>query len=926
MTSETSELAPGTVFGRYRIDRLLGRGGMGSVYAAEQLDDGRFVALKVLATALDRAEDRDRFLREGKLAASINHPNTVYVYRTEEIEGSPTIAMELVDGGTLDEKVTFQGPLSVPEAVHDILEIIDGLDAAHRSGILHRDVKPANCFVTRSGTVKVGDFGLSRPVERTDGARLTQSGLFLGTPIFSSPEQLLGEKLDARADIYAVGATMYYLLSGRLPYEADNVARLIAEVMSGAAIPLSARRPDLPIELSALVMKCLARNREDRFADYASLRRAIAAFQPKVMEPAPLGRRFLAGVADFFALTIFTTPMSVLVGVDLAAPESIPALQMLKSTLVQIPVYLIWFGVLEGRFGWSPGKYAARLRVVRVDGSLPGVPRGMARALVVWLPSLAGAIAYGITDGSTAKGFAQITAALGLSALLFIRARRSNGFAAEHDRLTGTRVVRRVASAAFQPRGAVTVAAEPTPRIGAERVGPYVLLDQPGPAPDVEVGYDRELARQVWLVRRSAGTQATPAVERHFARTTCLRWLGGQRSDTGGWDAFAAVSGQSLQARLRHSADWAAVHHWLEGLVAEVDARAEAGWSGDNMSLDNIWITADDDVVLLPFRSGGGSSVATDTTPIVQTLAGAVLNADERILKRQTWPLRSRTVLDAMAAGTTDSPSVHKLLRLSRDHAESLTVKKRASLWLSTVAPAAVFATTIGALIIVSLLDYELSRLGQLVGFLERSDTTSAEQRANRELVAVYVAGHYGRRIIDRKTLPKPAFDPLIESDWARADSIVAAHPNVSAAELAAADRLVDSTWRGNPPGASKPLTLLVAVFTAIPLLLTALAGLLAALFVRRGMIMRLYRLEVVDARGNQAGRLRLMWRQVLIWIAPLLLWIAAVGSALGGASAFAMGSAIVGLALMGMAAYFGVQTPERSLAERLSGTVVVPE
>lgn len=924
MTFETSELAPGTVFGRYRIDRLLGRGGMGSVYAAEQLEDGRFVALKVLATALDSPADRERFLREGKLAASINHPNTVYVYRTEEIEGSPTIAMELVDGGTLDEKVTFQGPLSVPEAVHDILEIIDGLEAAHRSGILHRDVKPANCFVTRSGTVKVGDFGLSRPVERTDGARLTQSGLFLGTPVFSSPEQLLGEKLDVRADIYAVGATLYFLLTGRFPYESDNVARLIADVMSGSAIPLSSRRADLPPELSALVMKCLARKREDRFADYASLRAAIAAFQPKVMEAAPLGRRFLAGVADFFALTILTTPMSVLVGVDLAAPQSVPALQMLKSTLVQLPVYLVWFGVLEGRFGWSPGKYVARLRVARVDGSMPGLPRGLARTLFIWLPALAGAIAYGITDGSAAKGFAQITASLGLSALLFVRARRSNGFRAEHDRLTGTRVVRRSAAAVFLPRGAATVMSEPTPRIGDERVGPYVLLDEHGPAPDVEVGYDRELARHVWLVRRPPGTPPTPAVERDAARATCLRWLGGQRSDTGGWDAFAAVSGQSLRARLRQPADWAAVHHWFEGLVAELDARA-AGWPGDSVSLDNVWISADDNVVILPFRSGGSSETA-DTPTIMQALARAVLSADGRILQRQTWPLRSRTVLASIAGGTTNSRDVHELLRMSRDHAESLTVKKRATLWMSTVAPAALFATTIGALIIVSLLDYELSRLGQLVGFLERADTTSAEQRANRELVGVYVAGHYGQRISDRKTLPKPAFDPLIESDWARADSVVAAHPNVSAVELAAADRLVDSTWRGNPPGAGKPLRLLVAIFTGIPLLLTVLAGLLAALLVRRGMIMRFYRLEVVDTRGQQAGRLRLLWRQLLIWIAPLLLWVAAVGSALGGAPGAVIGSAVVGLALTGMAVYFCLQTPERSLPERLSGTVVVPE
>ncbi len=267
-TAEASGLAPGSVFGRYRIDRLLGRGGMGAVYAAEQMEDGRTVALKVLGASLDSPQDRERFLREGRTAASINHPNTVYVYRTEEIDGSPTIAMELVDGGTLEDKVAREGPLPVTAAIHDILAIIDGLDAAHRQGILHRDVKPANCFISRAGEVKVGDFGLSRPVDRTDGVRLTQTGLFLGTPVFSSPEQLTGEALDVRADIYAVGATLYYLLSEKFPYESENAVRLVAAVLQGAAIPLETRRPDLPPKLSALVMKCLARNPEDRFASY----------------------------------------------------------------------------------------------------------------------------------------------------------------------------------------------------------------------------------------------------------------------------------------------------------------------------------------------------------------------------------------------------------------------------------------------------------------------------------------------------------------------------------------------------------------------------------------------------------------------------------------------------------------------------------
>ena len=188
------------------------------------------------------------------------------------------------------------------------------------------------------------------------------------------------------------------------------------------------------------------------------------------------------------------------------------------------------------------------------------------------------------------------------------------------------------------------------------------------------------------------------------------------------------------------------------------------------------------------------------------------------------------------------------------------------------------------------------------------------------------MAGHHRQRIIGRKTLPKPAFDPLTEREWAVADSVAAAHPSVSATELAAADRLVDSTWKGIPPGVAKPLDLLVTVFTAIPLLFTALAGLLAALLVRRGMIMRLYRLEVVDNRGEPARRLRLLWRQAVIWLAPLLLWLAAVGWMFAGATPKVIASAVIGFALMAIAAYFALRTPERSLSERLSGTIVVPE
>jgi len=137
----------GKTFGSYHLVRLLGQGGMGAVYEAEQMDSGRRVALKILSQSLDSAEARARFLREGRLAASINHPNSVYIYGTEEIEGTPAIAMELVPGGTLEDRIKQKGPMPAPEAVDAILQIIEGLEAAQAVGVLHRDVKPSNCFI-----------------------------------------------------------------------------------------------------------------------------------------------------------------------------------------------------------------------------------------------------------------------------------------------------------------------------------------------------------------------------------------------------------------------------------------------------------------------------------------------------------------------------------------------------------------------------------------------------------------------------------------------------------------------------------------------------------------------------------------------------------------------------------------------------------
>src|SRR5688572_23431536 len=229
--ADVAHLADGQSWGPYRIGRLLGRGGMGEVHEAEHTESGRRIALKVLRGRLQDADERARFLREGQLAASINHPHTVYIFGSEEIAGTPVIAMELLAGGTLKDRVREQGPLPPADAVDAILQVIAGLEAAHAGGVLHRDVKPANCFIDRDGTVKVGDFGLSISTS-SDATRLTQNNALRATPQFAAPEQLKGETLDVRADIYAVGATLYYLLTERPPFDARELLALLARVIT----------------------------------------------------------------------------------------------------------------------------------------------------------------------------------------------------------------------------------------------------------------------------------------------------------------------------------------------------------------------------------------------------------------------------------------------------------------------------------------------------------------------------------------------------------------------------------------------------------------------------------------------------------------------------------------------------------------------
>jgi serine/threonine protein kinase len=180
---------------------------MGTVYEAEDMASGRRVALKLISPDYAGSADMvERFRREGRLASTLSHPRCVFVFAADEVAGQPYIVMELMPGRTLEDLVADEGPMEPATAIARILDVIDGLQEAHRLGFIHRDVKPSNCFLDVEGRVKVGDFGLAKSLTR--GENLTRTGSFLGTLLFAAPEQIKGEAVDAQTDVYAVAATL----------------------------------------------------------------------------------------------------------------------------------------------------------------------------------------------------------------------------------------------------------------------------------------------------------------------------------------------------------------------------------------------------------------------------------------------------------------------------------------------------------------------------------------------------------------------------------------------------------------------------------------------------------------------------------------------------------------------------------------------
>jgi serine/threonine-protein kinase len=248
--------------GRYRIQRKLGAGGMADVYLAEDQELGRRVAIKILnGRHANDAQFIERFRREAKNAAALNHPNIVSIYDRGEAEDTYYIAMEFLDGRTLKELIVGHGAAPVRVAIEYARQILSALRFAHRHGIVHRDIKPHNVLVDAEGRVKVTDFGIAR----AGTSQMTETGSIVGTAQYLSPEQARGGEVDQRSDLYSLGVVLYELLTGKTPFEGDTPVEVAMKHLSNAPKPPSELRKDIPPELDMVVLRALAKDPNDRY-------------------------------------------------------------------------------------------------------------------------------------------------------------------------------------------------------------------------------------------------------------------------------------------------------------------------------------------------------------------------------------------------------------------------------------------------------------------------------------------------------------------------------------------------------------------------------------------------------------------------------------------------------------------------------------
>jgi predicted Ser/Thr protein kinase len=427
--------------GRYSLDRELGRGGMGVVYLANEVDLDRPVAIKLLPPDLAaNARLRERFLREARISAKLSHPHIIPIHAVDEVRGFVFFAMAYVDGETLADRVRMRGPLAPSEAARVLREVAWALAHAHANGVVHRDVKPENILLERAtGRALVADFGIAS-VEEGAGGEVT------GTPEFMSPEAALGKPVDARSDLYSLGATAYFAVSGRLPFRGRTPTEVLAKQVNAVAEPLAVAAGALPRRVVQTVERCLAKRREHRpkSADEVAEQLGVALEQRREL-PVAL-RAFVkhGGRLDGGGSLVY--PLALSIGAGLGAyvtGSAVGALAALVGGMTVVPLAVLVNRarrLVKKGFGHADLEpaFAAEIEQGREERAVefPAIPSGgelvlRGASLVGWVVFAAG-VAFGLrSDASLPQAAvwaiiigATLGGGSGLGALILLQDRR----------------------------------------------------------------------------------------------------------------------------------------------------------------------------------------------------------------------------------------------------------------------------------------------------------------------------------------------------------------------------------------------------------------------------------------------------------------------------------------------------------------------
>jgi uncharacterized RDD family membrane protein YckC len=605
--------------GGYRLIRCLGSGGMGTVYEAEAKDNGNRVAIKLLSPQLAANPlSIERFKQEGRLASQISHPRCVFVYGADTDGGWPYIVMELMPGTTLKDLVDRRGTLPVGEALARILDVIDGLIETHRLGMIHRDVKPSNCFLTADDRVKIGDFGLSKSLATSQGdMQLTGTGTFLGTVLFASPEQIRGEDVGYDTDVYSVAATLYYLLVGQAPYQHQSLTAALAKAISEPPPRIRTQRPDVPRSLERVILRGLERDRSRRWDTLEEFRDALADHLPVKQVPAR-PRALIAAYLIDLMLVLLLVHIPIEIGDVLVGGKWFHHLIAFGLfDLIGLTLATAYFAMLEGIYGTTVGKFLLRLRVVR-GGQIgpPGLQAAIIRAVVFsllfWIATIT--LPLWLVEIPYFGGFLGLAAFASGAYGLSLQWRASRNFRGLHDTASGCQVVVRPRPAhrvrLSVRNGHVLNQTLPTNFSLPSMVGGFVvhgkLIGSPGHEM-VWAAEDESLARRIFLWLRPVNTVTDCYTPPAAARPTRLRTLSTGEIEWNQqnyfWIAFVAPTGTALLDAIDadHPLSWVDAQYIIEQLVDEMVLANRDGTLPARLGVDQIWVEPSGRIHLLDF-------------------------------------------------------------------------------------------------------------------------------------------------------------------------------------------------------------------------------------------------------------------------------------------------------------------------------------